>query len=62
MDYVKIMELIFLISDLMVIAPLQYAKLKEALEAGTLTNEQVEILIKASESTTNDLIAEIDNL
>ena len=59
---VMIMELIMLVSDLIIIAPIQYAKLKKAVNDGSLTNEQVEKLIAASEQTTDDLIAEIDNL
>jgi len=59
---VMIMELIMLVSDLVIIAPIQYAKLKKAVSDGSLTDEQVEGLITASEKTTDDLIAAVDDL
>ena len=59
---VMIMELIMLVSDLVIIAPIQYAKLKKAVSDGTLTDEQVEKLLVASKQKTDVLIAEIDNL
>jgi hypothetical protein len=59
---VMILELIMLVSDLMVIAPAQYAKLKKAVSDGTLTEEQVDTLIAASEKTTDELIAAVDDL
>ena len=59
---VMIMELIMLVSDLVVIAPIQYAKLKKAISDGSLTDEQVEGLVVASEQTTDNLIAAIDDL
>jgi hypothetical protein len=57
-----IIELIILVSDLLVIAPIQYAKLKKAVTDGTLTDEQVDAMILASEKSSDELIAEIDNL
>ena len=62
METIAILQLIFLISDLLVIAPLQYAKLKKAIEDGTLTEEQIDTLIVASEGKSDDLIAAIDDL
>jgi len=59
---VAILELIMLVTDLVVIAPIQYAKLKKAVSDGTLTDEQVDKLIVASKQTTDDLIGAIDNL
>ncbi len=59
---VMILELIMLATDLMVIAPVQWAKLKKAVSEGTITDEQVDKLIAASEQTTDDLIAAVDNL
>jgi len=59
---VAILELIMLVSDLIVIAPIQYAKLKKAVTDGTLTDEQVDGLIAASKQTTDDLIGAIDDL
>jgi hypothetical protein len=57
-----VLQLIMLISDLMIIAPIQYAKLKEAIADGTLTEEQVDALLVASEKESDDLIAAIDDL
>ena len=62
MEAIAIMQLIFLVSDLLVIAPLQYAKLKKAIDDGTLTEEQIDTLIAASEQESGDLIAAIDDL
>jgi len=62
MGAAQIIQLIFLVSDLLVIAPVQYAKLKKAVTDGTLTDEQVNALIAASEKDSDALIAELDNL
>jgi hypothetical protein len=62
MEAVAIIQLIMLITDLLVIAPIQYAKLKKAVTDGTLTDEQVDAMIAASEKDSDSLIAEIDNL
>ena len=62
MTAVQIIQLIFLISDLIVIAPIQYAKLRQAVSDGSLTNEQVDTLIAASEKSSDELIAAIDDL
>jgi hypothetical protein len=62
MEAAAIIQLIMLITDLLVIAPIQYAKLKKAVMDGTLTDEQVDAMIAASEKDSDTLIAEIDNL
>jgi hypothetical protein len=62
MGAAQIIQLIFLISDLLVLAPIQYAKLKKAVEDGTLTDDQVDVLIEASEKSSDELIAAIDDL
>lgn len=62
MGSAQIIQLIFLISDLLVLAPIQYAKLKEAVQDGNLTDAQVDQLIAAAEQSSDALIAEIDNL
>jgi hypothetical protein len=62
MEAAAIIQLIMLITDLLVIAPIQYAKLKKAVTDGTLTDEQVDAMIAASEKDSDTLIAEIDNL
>lgn len=58
----QILSLIFLASDLMVIAPVQWAKLKRLASDGSLTDEQVDALLVASETTSDNLIAVIDDL
>lgn len=57
-----IVQLIMLVTDLMVIAPLQFAKLKQAVADGTLTDDQIDAMISASETSSDALINEIDNL
>jgi len=58
----QILSLIFLATDLMVIAPVQWAKLKRMASDGSLTDGQVNALLVASETTSDNLIAVIDNL
>ena len=62
MEAAAIVQLIMLITDLLVIAPIQYAKLKKAVSNGSLTSQQVDALILASEKSSDDLIAAVDDL
>lgn len=62
METAAILQLIFLVSDLMVIAPMQYAKLKDAVNADTLTEQQINDLISVSEGKSDKLIGAIDDL
>ena len=62
MGSAAIIQLIMLVSDLMVIAPVQYAKLKKLASDGTLTDEQVDQMIAAAEKSSDDLLAKIDSI
>lgn len=62
MTAAQVIQLIILVSDLLVIAPVQYAKLKKMVMDGQLTEEQIDTLIAASEQDSNTLIGAIDNL
>jgi hypothetical protein len=57
-----IVQLIMLVSDLLILAPVQYAKIKGMVADGSLTDQQVDNLILAAEKDSDTLIAEIDNL
>jgi hypothetical protein len=57
-----ILQLFVILTDMMIIAPVQYLKLKNAIKDGSLTEEQVDTLIVASEETSDDLIAAIGDL